>query len=174
MAEKTTTAKNPGRPKKAAPAAQGKKVTAAAKTVESRPVPDMAEELVEKEIAGGKEMKDVSEIQFDPKAIEEAIKSVDTTIKSDGGLEDMMKTITEELKPIQEISNEVSKMNAKANTLSAAMEQNPEKAMEYAQKELDKVQKLKETVEKMLADTKVTPNKNMPTPTGWWNGMGVF
>lgn len=171
MATKPSTAKSPGRPKKAAPAAQEKN---AQKTENVKTVPDMAEDFVKREMEQGKEMKDVSEIQFDPKAIEEAIKNVDTTIKSDGGLDEIMNTITEELKPIKKISDEVSKMNAKATALSAAMEQNPDKAMEYAQKELDKVKELKETVEKMLVNAKVTPNKSMPNPTGWWNGMGVF
>lgn len=174
MAVKPTAKKSPGRPKKTEPSIQGEKEQTKTKNEEVASMVDMAEEYIKKEMAEGKELKDISEVQFDPKKIEEAIKNVDTTIKSDGGLEEIMTMITDELKPIQKITDDMSKMNAKAAVLSAEMEKNPEKAAELAQKELDKITQMKENVEKMLANSKITNNKSMHGPTSWWNGMGVL
>lgn len=164
-------------------AAQAKKPANAEKKLPGRPVKDLTK-IPEKENAPKDEQNStenapvtvqtpVDDIKFNPQDVAEALNKVNTDIKADTGLQDIVGKIEESLKPIQEMKEEMKEINERQASISKELQEHPEQAQEIVAKEIQKAEALKGKLEKALEKAK--PQIKGPTafPTQWWNGVKI-
>ena len=163
--------------------AQAKKPANAGKKLPGRPVKDLTK-IPEKKNALKEEQKleknapvavqsPVDNINFNVHEVADALNNVNTDIKIDNGLQEIVDKIEENLKPIQEMKDEMKEISERQSSISKEIQEHPERTQEIVSKEIQKAEALKDKLEKALEKAK--PQIKGPTafPTQWWNGVKI-
>ena len=128
---------------------------------------------VEEPIVNEAEVIETDKVEVNAEAIIESMENVETDIKAEVNIEEVEAKIKEELKPLQEINEQVTELAEKQKEFASTINANPEKTEEIIAEEIKRTEALKAEVEKIIKTTDYkNKKKSISNMTNWWNGMG--
>lgn len=129
--------------------------------------------VVDEPIVNEAEIIETDKVEVNAEAIIESMENVETDIKAEVNIEEVEAKIKEELKPLQEINEQVTELAEKQKEFASTINANPEKTEEIIAEEIKRTEALKTEVEKIIKTTDYKNNKkSISNMTNWWNGMG--